>query len=173
MPIAPKPDMPGKTCKACGAPLVRKRYRNSLESYDRYLAREHCSQSCANTKAELASKDGHHWRARQHRKPACEECGVTRRLHVHHKDRDRTNNDPGNLATLCGSCHLKLHWREDREKRLAANPFVQRRQPSVCVICEGEFFPRHKRTQTCSPACKAGLLSRRTTEHYARRGTTA
>ena len=168
MPVLPKAD-PVKHCEACGAPMERKRYKGRLEDCSVFLRRRFCCQSCANTREVLTSKDGHHWRARQHRKRVCEECGITRRLHVHHKDRDRTNNDPGNLATLCGSCHLKLHWREDRDARLATNNFVRRRSPSICAICEGEFFPRHKRTQTCSSACKAELLSRRTTEHYAQR----
>jgi hypothetical protein len=39
---------------------------------------------------------------------------------VHHIDRNPANNDPVNLLTLCSTCHLKLHWREDREKRMAA-----------------------------------------------------
>lgn len=44
----------------------------------------------------------------------CADCGTTsqpngRRLSVHHEDRDRTNNDPANLTTLCQGCHLKRH----------------------------------------------------------------
>jgi predicted nucleic acid-binding Zn ribbon protein len=45
---------------------------------------------------------------------------------------------------------------------------VPRRPPQPCVICGDAFHPRHARTRTCSPACKAALLSKRTTEHYAR-----
>lgn len=168
MPVPPKPD-PIKHCEICGELLVRKRYNGRLEDRGVFLRRRRCSQSCANTRLELTSKDAHHWRARKHRKPACEECGAIKRLHVHHKDRDHTNNDPGNLATLCDSCHLKLHWREDREKRLASNPFVKAQRPSICAICGGEFYPRWKKIQTCSPACKSALLSKRTTEHYASR----
>lgn len=44
----------------------------------------------------------------------CADCGATaqangRRLSVHHEDRDRTNNDPANLTTLCQACHVKRH----------------------------------------------------------------
>ena len=110
-----KPDLE-KFCEMCGAPMPRKMYGKTLESYSNYLRRRRCSQSCANRRTEVV-KDTLHWRARQHVKTNCEECGTTERLHVHHKDRNPANNDPGNLATLCASCHLKLHWREDGPTR--------------------------------------------------------
>jgi hypothetical protein len=44
------------------------------------------------------------------RKPTCERCGATARLHVHHKDKDITNNDPANLETLCVLCHNRHHF---------------------------------------------------------------
>lgn len=118
------PAKPGrkKNCKACGAPLVRKRYGNRMEDRSRFLVREHCTQTCANSRATV-TRSAHQWRARPHRKPACEECGATEKLHAHHKDRDWANDAPENLQTLCASCHLKLHWREDREQRLAVNPW--------------------------------------------------
>lgn len=31
------------------------------------------------------------------------------RLHVHHIDVDRDNNEPRNLLTLCNSCHCRAH----------------------------------------------------------------
>ena len=117
-----KPNLP-KFCKTCGEPLVRKRYGKNMEDYTRYQARTHCNQSCANTKAQVV-KDTLHWRARKHRKPNCETCQTTNDLHVHHIDRNPANNDPANLRTLCASCHLKLHWQEDRDRRMATNPFV-------------------------------------------------
>ncbi len=39
----------------------------------------------------------------------CERDGVEAVLHIHHKDRDRTNNAPDNLITLCSDCHLAVH----------------------------------------------------------------
>lgn len=116
MGVPPKPD-PEKTCQTCGVRLVRKRYNGRLEDRGVFLRRGHCSLACGNTKSEVG-KSAEHWRARKHRRTACEECGTPGGLHVHHKDRNPSNNDPGNLMTLCGSCHLLLHWREDRPKRL-------------------------------------------------------
>ena len=49
---------------------------------------------------------GAFWRLR---KEACENCGSTRFLCVHHKDEDRTNNVEGNLETLCKRCHQVHH----------------------------------------------------------------
>lgn len=45
---------------------------------------------------------------------SCEVCGLTPffpnwALDVHHRDEDKTNNDPENLMTLCASCHRELH----------------------------------------------------------------
>lgn len=106
---------PTKDCKVCGETLIRKRFANGrLEDRTVFLKRDHCSQSCANTR-DLIQADSHRWRARQYkRREQCEECGQKHhRLHVHHIDRNPANNAPENLTTLCPSCHLRRHWRED------------------------------------------------------------
>lgn len=115
----PTKEVPLKFCPRCGKRLERKRYNGRLEDRSVFLRRKFCSLSCANMRDDL-SKDGYHWRARQHRKESCEECGTAEKLHVHHVDRNPANNELSNLRTLCDSCHLLLHWREDREKRIAA-----------------------------------------------------
>ena len=49
------------------------------------------------------------------RTSACQRCGYDRHpeiLHVHHIDRDRTNNDSSNLVCLCPTCHDEDHWNE-------------------------------------------------------------
>lgn len=118
----PKKDDPEKKCETCGTALTRKRFKSGrLEDRNVFLRRRHCSQKCANTRKEV-TRSAHQWRAKPFRKAVCEECGTRNRLHVHHKDRNWANDYPTNLATLCASCHLKLHWREDRSQRLAAMP---------------------------------------------------
>lgn len=111
--------VPEKFCETCGIRMERKRYGKRLEDRGVFMRRRHCSMSCANTRQEPTSRDTLHWRARKHKAQSCAECATTDRLHVHHIDRNPANNDPTNLLTLCASCHLKLHWREDRDKRLA------------------------------------------------------
>jgi len=55
---------------------------------------------------------------KQHRKEFCELCkaksgsvlfGRIKNLSVHHKDKNHYNFRPSNLATLCHSCHIKVH----------------------------------------------------------------
>jgi 5-methylcytosine-specific restriction endonuclease McrA len=119
MPRTPKVDPP-RTCQTCGQPMFRKRFASGrLEDRTAYLKRQTCSLSCGNTRQEV-TKGAHHIRARKHIAAACQDCATTIKLHVHHIDRNPSNNDPANLLTLCSSCHLKLHWREDREQRLTA-----------------------------------------------------
>lgn len=113
-----KPD-PIRHCPVCGGLMERKRYNGRLEDRTRFLARLTCGPSCGGTK-DTVTKDALHWRARKHRKPNCQECQTDNDLHVHHIDRNPANNDPSNLMTLCSSCHLKLHWREDRAKRIVS-----------------------------------------------------
>lgn len=38
------------------------------------------------------------------------------RFELHHRDHDRTNNDPDNLIWLCCSCHKKIHYKNHRKK---------------------------------------------------------
>jgi hypothetical protein len=123
-----KPDIPGKTCKGCGKSLTRRRYASGqLENYDRYLVRQHCSRACEVTRKEEVTSQAYHKRAHKViAREACEECGTTESLGVHHIDRNPANNDISNLMVLCARHHKKLHWREDREKLLKTNPFVVR-----------------------------------------------
>lgn len=48
----------------------------------------------------------------QHKKSACQSCGSTKNLMVHHKDGNRKNNKLSNLKTLCWSCHEKITRRK-------------------------------------------------------------
>lgn len=45
---------------------------------------------------------------------ACEICGYNKIeiLHVHHKDRNRKNNDLDNLKLICPNCHYEEHHLE-------------------------------------------------------------
>lgn len=52
--------------------------------------------------------------------PICELCGkepTGRNLHIHHKDKNRKNNDLDNLQVVCSHCHMNvIHKRERDEK---------------------------------------------------------
>jgi 5-methylcytosine-specific restriction endonuclease McrA len=51
---------------------------------------------------------------------ACQRCGSTRHLNVHHKNEDRYDSDPQNLEVLCRSCHNKAHSLGGRHGRRVA-----------------------------------------------------
>ena len=43
-------------------------------------------------------------------KPAeCENCGAVDDIEVHHRDKNRCNNDLDNLVVLCHDCHQTVH----------------------------------------------------------------
>jgi len=47
------------------------------------------------------------------KKNYCEDCGynkIPQILHVHHIDRDRTNNKVDNLVCICPTCHEERHF---------------------------------------------------------------
>ncbi len=52
---------------------------------------------------------------RQFLKPACERCGSTRILCIHHADENRSNSDPTNLVTVCKACHQRYHAEPRRD----------------------------------------------------------
>lgn len=109
---------PAKDCEICGTPLIRKRYLSGrLEDRTVFLKRRHCSQACANSR-EVVQEDSHRWRARRVKaRTACENCGATTSLHVHHRDRNPANNVRANLEVLCATCHLKHHWSAEHAER--------------------------------------------------------
>ena len=128
-PRKPRNDRPGKFYTLCEDHFAEYRrektkesyYRNRerrIESSRRYReenpekARESARRSAARPEARLRKQKYMEtylrpWR--EYLKDACEECGFEaqerRQLDVHHKDKNRENNDPLNLITLCPPCH--------------------------------------------------------------------
>jgi len=43
------------------------------------------------------------------RDTSCKICGISDNPHVHHIDRDLSNNDLSNLVRLCKNCHFSIH----------------------------------------------------------------
>ena len=52
------------------------------------------------------------WKAVKNKPKICEKCQGIDRLSVHHKDKNRENNNPKNLQILCIHCHSQLHGKE-------------------------------------------------------------
>lgn len=123
-----KPD-PLKHCASCGAKMERKWFNGVLESMNCFLRRRHCGRQCMATAMlqEHITRSGHLVRARKHLKKACEQCGTSVRLGIHHKNRNWSDDSPDNLETLCSSCHTKLH--------LAAGDISRNLPPRPCRYC--------------------------------------
>jgi 5-methylcytosine-specific restriction endonuclease McrA len=48
----------------------------------------------------------------------CMRCNSTENIHVHHKDRNRKNNELENLEVLCKTCHDLEHLEERKIQQL-------------------------------------------------------
>ncbi len=105
---------PVKHCLHCKQLLTRKRFNGRCEDMAVFLRRKFCGRECmAKSMIQpVVSRQGYLCRARKHRKDMCDLCGGKDGLSINHKNRDWTDNSPGNLETLCISCHMKKHWAE-------------------------------------------------------------
>ena len=61
----------------------------------------------------------------KYKKDSCEICGSKENLCVHHKDKNRHNNHPSNLQTLCRKCHTKEHFILKNIKRNSKGQFTR------------------------------------------------
>jgi hypothetical protein len=118
----PSKPTPDKACEKCGKKLERKRINGRLEDLSVFNRRHYCDRACMAAAQEGVikvpnAKNGRRQAAKTVR-PACDRCGKnTSRLSVHHKDENTLNNDPGNLESLCGSCHKKEHLSRSSSRR--------------------------------------------------------
>lgn len=97
-----------KSCVACGIQMLRRRFAGRLEDLGAWKRRRFCSLSCANTR-KTVGYHGNSWRARIFLKKNCEVCASCYRLAAHHKNKNRDDNRPENIATLCIRCHALHH----------------------------------------------------------------
>ncbi len=102
------------TCIICG------------KEYPRKFHKKTCSRSCANKhrsgikykvnrpRDKVAYSTGLKIRLLSERGSSCQRCNFpkTEILIVHHKDRDRTNNNLKNLELICPNCHAEEHYLE-------------------------------------------------------------
>lgn len=101
-------------CTIC-SPIERR--NNRIKSCKEYYHQHKVLKGCHPTGKDSSSyKDGIGL-YKLMRKDKCERCGSTTLLVVHHKDRNRHNNNEGNLETLCRKCHFKEHHIKDNKGR--------------------------------------------------------
>jgi len=71
---------------------------------------------------------------------ACAICHSEKKVQVHHKNKNWSDNSLENLEFLCQSCHIKHHHNEDKTK-------------NVCVQCGVEFFSKRVKRMFCTIQC--------------------
>jgi len=123
-------------CAYCAALLVRKRFGKRLEDRGRFLVRKYCNRRCMSRGMMLPFPTRNAWavRARKLRKNECENCGATERLSIHHRNKKWWDNQPGNIITLCASCHTTLHH--------SNNDIVPKKAWRPCRFCGYLTFGR-------------------------------
>ena len=102
-------------CLMCSMPILASRHSKT------------CSRACANKyrtgikyklgrplKDKVKNQRSLKIRLIAQRGMKCERCGYSKLeiLHVHHRDRNRKNNDLGNLELICPNCHYEEHYLE-------------------------------------------------------------
>jgi 5-methylcytosine-specific restriction endonuclease McrA len=102
-------------CIVCGKPILASQNKKT------------CSRACSNThrigikykqsepkKDKVKYQQGLKLRLLKMRGMKCEKCGYDKYeiLQIHHKDRDRGNNDLDNLELICPNCHYEEHLLE-------------------------------------------------------------
>ena len=99
-------------CTVCGKPILARANKKT------------CSRSCANKhrigiqykinrpRDKVKSQHALKVRLLRERGKSCERCGYNRHeiLQVHHRDRNRNNNDLDNLELICPNCHAEEHY---------------------------------------------------------------
>lgn len=122
-------------CIHCGRELVQKRFSSGvLESPSMLARRRFCSRACMaeSMRKETCSSLSHsRMKAASTAAKACEICGTTEGLHVHHVDENPRNNTPSNLRTLCPSCHRRCHSPNFMETGEQRKPCAHCDKPSM------------------------------------------
>lgn len=147
-PRHPRKDRPGKFYSLCYEHYKEYMRQKNKESYDRdrerhverkrryrqenpeavaaTIKRYHAKPEVQERKRAYMETYRRPWR--EHVGLVCEECGFEatekRQMDVHHKDEDRTNNDPSNLVTLCPPCHRLRHKPKSKENLKHSPPFA-------------------------------------------------
>ena len=115
-----KEKIPNLSCSFCDKEFYRPKSKIKSKSGFYFCCREHKdeAQKIENNFKEMFpshyNKGESDYRkiAFKNKEKICERCGfdVFEVLEVHHKDRNRLNNDSSNLEILCSNCHIYEHF---------------------------------------------------------------
>jgi hypothetical protein len=106
-------------CDHCGSDFTKAKSKLSGSKSGKYFCSRSCKDSAQRYMVEI--QPNHYGtvtgitcyreKAFKYFKPICSSCGfnIKAALDVHHKDRNRENNELDNLEILCANCHRIEH----------------------------------------------------------------
>jgi 5-methylcytosine-specific restriction endonuclease McrA len=111
-----------KKCEHCGAAFVSGKFSAHKQRYCSTECRSQArhKQQYVDGRCRAKIRNGYRYDFKQIRPQIldrddgkCVVCGSAENVHVHHWDNSggtlQVNNDPANLATMCGVCHYAIH----------------------------------------------------------------
>lgn len=98
-------------CSVCGKAILAGLNKKTCSRVCANIARTGISYTGRRLKDKVVGARAIKIRLVEARGARCERCGYNRVeiIQVHHKDRDRNNNELGNLELLCPNCHYEEH----------------------------------------------------------------
>jgi len=110
----------GKSCRRevaclnCGKPILGGLNKKTCDRACANIHRTGIRYTAERSKDKVSSQRALKLRLLKQRGNACERCGYSKFeiLQVHHKDRNRENNDVSNLELICPNCHFEEHYLE-------------------------------------------------------------
>lgn len=101
-------------CLVCGKPILAGLHKKTCSRKCSNINRSGIKYRLGNPKNKVKSQQALKIRLLETRSKVCERCGYSKYeiLQIHHKDRNRGNNELDNLELICPNCHYEEHLLE-------------------------------------------------------------
>lgn len=101
-------------CLVCGKPIMSRFNKKTCSRTCANINRSGIKYKTGSLKDKVKSQKYLKLRLLEDRGMKCEKCGYGKYeiLQIHHKDRNRNNNDLRNLELICPNCHYEEHFLE-------------------------------------------------------------
>lgn len=101
-------------CSVCGKEIKKTQSEIKKSKSGKLFCSHSCSAKSSNVErsAQLYTYRKIAFDNFEHKCDICGYCDISEILHVHHKDRNRFNNDINNLQILCPTYHAVCHFNE-------------------------------------------------------------
>lgn len=112
-------------CVICGKPILASSHKKTCSRRCANIHRTGIKYKIGSPKDKVKSQQALKLRLLKERGRNCERCNYNKYeiLQIHHKNRDRKNNDLANLELICPNCHYEEHFLEKSwlRKKLETN----------------------------------------------------